>query len=142
MAATNIALLQGCLGLFAVYLLASLVRFSLLSLRPKHYPPGPPALPFIGNVHHFASSKPYLQFTDLRKKYGDIVGLKVGPSNVVVLNSAKLSRELLEKRGAVYSGRPFEYIPREHIVRGAQHVIFLPNETYLKQWRTAVRYRM
>lgn len=135
-------LAQGCLGLLAVYLLVSLVRFSLLSLRPKHYPPGPPALPFIGNAHHFASSKPYLQFTELRKKYGDIVGLKAGPSNIVVLNSAELSRELLEKRGTIYSNRPFDYIPREHIVRGGQHVIFLPHEKYLKQWRTAVRYRM
>ena len=142
MAPNVIPLVQGFLGLLIVYLLVSLVRFSLLSLRPKNYPPGPPALPFIGNVHHFASSKPYLQFTELRKKYGDIVGLKAGPSNVVVINSAELSRELLEKRGAIYSNRPFEYIPREHIVRGAQHIIFLPHDKYLKEWRTAVRYCM
>lgn len=140
MASGNDFFVQSCLGLLAAYTLFSVIRFSLLSLRPKNFPPGPSALPFIGNVHHFASPKPFFKFTEWRKTYGDIIGLKAGPGNIVVLNSAEASRELLEKRGAIYSGRPDDYIPREHIVHGAQHILFLQNDAYLKQWRTAVRY--
>ncbi|ORY66548.1 cytochrome P450 [Pseudomassariella vexata] len=127
------------LSLCLVYLLTKLIRFSLLSLRPKHYPPGPLALPFIGNLHLFANTKPFVQFTALRQKYGDIVGLKTGPGHLVILNSAALVRELLEKRGTIYSGRPFPYLHREY-TNGAHHILFMPYDGYLRQWKTAVRY--
>ncbi|KAK7924227.1 hypothetical protein PG985_006281 [Apiospora marii] len=122
-------------------LLASFVtlfRFSLKSLRPRNYPPGPPALPFIGNVHHFATTKTFLKFAEWRAEYGEIIGLQAGPGHLVVLNSARMARELLDKRGSIYSGRPKDYIVRNHIVFEAQHIIFLPYDSYLKQWRTAV----
>ncbi|KAJ4312240.1 hypothetical protein N0V94_007542 [Neodidymelliopsis sp. IMI 364377] len=133
------SLLRILVGLSIVYIVFSIAQFSLLSLRPKNFPPGPPALPFIGNVHQFASSKPFLKFTELRKDYGDIVGLKAGPSNIVVLNSPDVCRELLEKRGSIYSGRPNDYIVREHIVQDSQHLLFTPMDGYHKQCRTAIR---
>ncbi|KAK7970174.1 cytochrome P450 [Apiospora saccharicola] len=49
-----------------------------------------------------------------------------------------MARDLLDKRGSIYSGRPKDYIVRNHIVFEAQHIIFLPYDSYLKQWRTAV----
>lgn len=125
-----------CLSIL-VASLVTLVRFSLKSLRPSNYPPGPPTLPFIGNVHHFATSKAFLKFAEWRAKYGEIIGLKTGPGHLVVLNSARMARDLLDKRGAIYSGRPNDYIVRNHIVFGAQHILFLPYDSYLKQWRTA-----
>lgn len=132
-------LVQTLVGLALVYALISVVRFSLLSLPPRNYPPGPPSLPLIGNVHHFASDKLHIKFTEWRKTYGDIIGLKAGPANLVVLNSAEVVRELLEKRGNIYSGRPTDYIFREHIVQDTQHILFLQNDAYLKRYRSAVR---
>jgi cytochrome P450 len=139
MASSNEFLVQTAMGFILVYTLVSLVRFSLKSLPPKHYPPGPSCLPLIGNVHHFASDKLHIKFTEWRETYGDIVGLKAGPANLVVLNSAEVVRELLEKRGNIYSGRPTDYIFREHIVQDTQHILFLQNDTYLKRYRSAVR---
>lgn len=132
-------LVQSFVGVALLYTLVSIVRFSLQSLPPKDYPPGPRALPFIGSVLHFASNKLHVNFSEWRKTYGDVVGLKAGPANIIVLNSAEVVRELLEKRGNIYSGRPTDYIFREHIVHGAQHILFLQNDTYLKRWRSAVR---
>lgn len=128
----------GCWLVF-LYVIARIAHFSLGSLPGKHYPPGPRCFPFIGNVHHL-SDKPFLQFTELGKKYGEIVGFKSGPGNIVVLNSINLVRELLEKRGNKYSGRPFGYVPREHIVHDSKHIIYLQNDGYLKQWRGAARH--
>jgi cytochrome P450 len=140
MADGNDFLLQTFVGVTLVYAVVLIVRFSLQSLPPKNYPPGPPCLPLIGNVHHFASNKLHVIFTELQKTYGDIVGLKAGPANIVVLNSAEVTRELLEKRGNIYSGRPTDYIFREHIVQDAQHILFLQNDAYLKRYRSAVRH--
>ncbi|KAK9792845.1 putative Cytochrome P450 [Seiridium cardinale] len=136
----SLMLVQLSLALSVAYAVISLIRFSLKSRRPKNYPPGPPTLPFIGNTHQFASSKPSLKFTELQKTYGDLLGLKAGPGNLVVVNSAKLFRELFDKRWSAYSGRPCGYIPKEYILRGAQHWIFLPHDGYFRQARTAIRY--
>lgn len=132
-------LLRLSVGIIVLYVAVSVTSFSLRSLRPKNFPPGPTALPFIGNVHRFASSKPFLKFTEWRNTYGDVVGLKAGPTNIVVLNSAEVCRELLEKRGGIYSGRPNDYVVREHIVCGSQHLLFISLNKYLKQCRTAMR---
>lgn len=132
-------LTQTSIGLVLIYTIVSIIRFSLRSLPPKYYPPGPPCLPLIGNVHHFASDKLHVKFSEWRQTYGDIIGLKAGPLNLVVLNSAEVVRELLEKRGNIYSGRPTDYIFREHIVQDTQHILFLQNDAYLKRYRSAVR---
>lgn len=131
---------QTLLGLGLVYIVVSIIKFSLKSLPPKNYPPGPPSLPFIGNVHHFATSRLHVKFSEWRKTYGDIVGLKAGPTNLIVLNSAEVARELLEKRGNIYSGRPTDYIFREHVVQNTQHILFLQNDAYLKRFRSGIRH--
>lgn len=135
----DLKLIQTLGGLILVYIFVSITRFSLRSLRPKNFPPGPSALPFVGNAHHFASLKPFLKFTEWHTTYGDVVGLKAGPSNIVVLNSPEACHELLEKRGALYSERPYGYVEREHILRGSQHLLFVSADRYYKQCRTAIR---
>lgn len=135
----NDFIVQTLVGLVLAYLTVSVVRFSLQSLPPKNYPPGPPSLPFIGNVHHFATSRLHVRFSEWRETYGDIIGLKAGPTNLVVLNSAEVVRELLEKRGNIYSGRPTDYIFREHVVQNTQHILFLQNDTYLRRYRSAIK---
>ncbi|EIM82551.1 uncharacterized protein STEHIDRAFT_161088 [Stereum hirsutum FP-91666 SS1] len=45
-------------------------------------------------------------FDDLAKKYGEICSFQLGRTSIVVLSSARLAWELLEKRGDIYSSRP------------------------------------
>ncbi|KAJ4993526.1 cytochrome P450, partial [Stagonosporopsis vannaccii] len=139
MGSHNDFVVQTLVGLVLAYAVVSVIRFSLKSLPSKNYPPGPPSLPFIGNVHHFATRRLHVKFSEMQKTYGDIIGLKAGPTNLVVLNSAEVVRELLEKRGNIYSGRPTDYIFREHVVQNTQHILFLQNDTYLKRYRSAIR---
>ncbi|KAH6638978.1 cytochrome P450 [Boeremia exigua] len=133
------SLVQVLVGLGLAYTLVTVIRFSLQSLPPKNYPPGPPSLPFVGNVRHIASNKLHIKFTEWRKTYGDIIGLKAGPTNLVILNGAEVARELFEKRGAIYSGRPTDYIFRDHIIQDTTHILSLQNDSNLKLFRSAIK---
>ncbi|KAL0937773.1 Fumitremorgin C synthase 4 [Colletotrichum truncatum] len=105
-----------------------------------NFPPGPPTIPFLGNLHQIPLTKPFLQFAEWSRSYGShgLVGLHLGPSNrAVVLNSWRSVRDLLDQRGVTYSSRP--YVPIvEYVVPppGDIHLVFMP---YGPKWRKARR---
>ncbi|PVH97443.1 cytochrome P450 [Periconia macrospinosa] len=74
--------------------------------RPRNYPPGPPTLPLIGNLHQIPSEKRHLQFQKWALEYGPIYSLILGTKVIIVLNSDVAFKELVDRRGAVYSSRP------------------------------------
>ncbi|KAI0052386.1 cytochrome P450 [Auriscalpium vulgare] len=94
-------------------LLVAVVAFATLHIiRDSHrknnrrYPPGPKALPFIGNLLDVSSDEPYwLRYDRLGKPYGDIYSLKVYGQLTIVLQSYKAVTDLLEKRSSIYSDR-------------------------------------
>lgn len=70
-------------------------------------PPGPTPLPIIGNLISLASYEgPFQGFTELSKKYGEIYSLKLGTSKCVVVNNLNIIREVLNKKGKFFGGRP------------------------------------
>lgn len=76
--------------------------------NPKRlpYPPGPKALPIIGNTLDLPSSYYWMTYADWAKKYGDVVHVQAFGNHFVILNSAEAVDDLLEKKSAIYSDRP------------------------------------
>ncbi|KAF8258555.1 cytochrome P450 [Lactarius quietus] len=70
------------------------------------YPPGPPGWPIIGNLLDISPSSPWLSYTEFSKKYGHIVSYRVFGQDIIVLNTITAIKDLLEKRGNIYSDRP------------------------------------
>ncbi|KAG1879711.1 cytochrome P450 [Suillus subluteus] len=70
-------------------------------------PPGPRLLPFVGNAFDINVTQPWLTYTDWKEKHGDIVYSRVLGQHIIIINSIEVARELLDKRSATYSGRPF-----------------------------------
>lgn len=65
----------------------------------------------------------------------------MGPKNLIIIFNPAYVRELFQRRRAKYSGRPYSAVPLEHVINpGDQHVVFLPNDAFLKRWRTAARH--
>ncbi|KAF1921301.1 cytochrome P450 [Ampelomyces quisqualis] len=103
-----------------------LVGFVLVS----RLPPGPRALPIIGNLHQIPLTKPWLKFASWSHVYGPVTGLRVGTKPALVLNDWTAVSDLLDKKGSIYSSRLL--MPIVQRVAGDHHTAF---QAYGAKWR-------
>ena len=80
--------------------------------RERTWPPGPPTIPFIGNLNIDVTNM-LSTFRELRKQYGDVYSLILGSQTVVVVSGLDTIKELLVKHGDVVSERPDTFVFRE-----------------------------
>lgn len=70
-------------------------------------PPSPRGYPIIGHLHLLGGYEvPYQAFTDLGKRYGNVIKLKLGNYNCVIVNEQKNIREALVTKGHHFDSRP------------------------------------
>ncbi|KAI0776618.1 cytochrome P450 [Trametes elegans] len=69
-------------------------------------PPGPPAIPVLGNVHQLPMDYQEKTFAQWAKQYGDVVYAKLFQRPVLVVSSLRAAHDLLEKKSSKYSDRP------------------------------------
>ncbi|KAI0415240.1 cytochrome P450 [Xylaria grammica] len=107
-----------------------LYRLSRTGRRPEGYPPGPPTLPLIGNLHLMPKQKGHLQFERWANEYGPIYSLILGTQVMVVISSDKVVKDLLDKRSGIYSSRPDMYLSQDIASGGLRMGIMEYGETW------------
>ncbi|KAH7379484.1 putative cytochrome P450 [Pyrenochaeta sp. MPI-SDFR-AT-0127] len=97
---------------FTTILVGVLYQLLRIGRRPSGYPPGPPTIPVLGNLHQMAlaATEPHLQFQKWAQEYGPIYSLILGTKVMIVLSKDDAVKALLDKRSAIYSSRPDLYI--------------------------------
>src|SRR6201995_6184095 len=63
-------------------------------------------LPIIGSVHKVPEKLGWIKFADWGKQYGPIYQVNLAGHNHVWISSDEIARDLLSKKGAIYSDRP------------------------------------
>ncbi|GAB0201917.1 cytochrome P450 2C9-like [Grus japonensis] len=91
--------------LLLVLAVATLVAQWQKERRNQNYPPGPPALPVIGNLLQVRAADTCKTFRKLSEKYGPVFSLRFGSERVVVVFGYKLVREVLVNRGDEFTDR-------------------------------------
>ncbi|KAJ6604729.1 cytochrome P450 [Mycena vulgaris] len=69
------------------------------------FPPGPKTN-WLGRVVDLPRIRPWLTYAEWRHVYGDLIYIRVFGNPILVLNSATVTSDLLEKRSGNYSSRP------------------------------------
>ncbi|KAI0340919.1 cytochrome P450 [Trametopsis cervina] len=69
-------------------------------------PPGPRGWPIIGNLLALPSEgQPWMVYRDWSYKHGNIMSMNVLGAHIVILSSADIAADLLDKRSSIYSDR-------------------------------------
>jgi hypothetical protein len=74
--------------------------------RRARLPPGPARLPLIGNLHQAPTDAPWVTFKKWVEEYGPLISADFGGTNVIIVGSFDIARDLLDKRASIYSSRP------------------------------------
>uniref|UniRef100_A0A8C5MSM2 Cytochrome P450 n=1 Tax=Leptobrachium leishanense TaxID=445787 RepID=A0A8C5MSM2_9ANUR len=95
-------------------LLIALAIFYLLNVlktrtqnKNKNFPPGPPTLPVIGNLHLIDIKRPSRSLLELAKKYGSVFSIQMGSVKMVVLSGYETVKSALVDNAEDFSERPF-----------------------------------
>ncbi|KAJ4824624.1 hypothetical protein Tsubulata_029172 [Turnera subulata] len=75
-----------------------------LTTRNAKLPPGPARLPVIGNLLDLGH-KPHKSMARLAKIHGPLMSIKIGQVTTIVISSATLAKEVLQKYDSVLSDR-------------------------------------
>ncbi|KAJ3740433.1 cytochrome P450 [Lentinula detonsa] len=106
-------------------------------------PPGPKKLPIVGNLFDVPKSgRVWLEYAELSRRYkSDIIHLGALGNSIVILNSARIANELLDKRSSIYSSRPFTVMLGELTGWGSVFA-FRPNDDLWKAQRKIMNQAM
>ncbi|KFQ72931.1 Cytochrome P450 2K1, partial [Phaethon lepturus] len=74
--------------------------------RMKNFPPGPRALPVIGNLHLFDLKRPYRTYLQLSKVYGPVFSVQMGLRKIVVISGYETVKEALVNQADAFAERP------------------------------------
>ncbi|CAI0440760.1 unnamed protein product [Linum tenue] len=130
---------------FAIFIATSVFLVSIWTCVVKRppssppaarLPPGPWALPLVGNLHQMAlgSSLPHRRLRDLARQYGPVMRLRFGEVPIVVVSSAEWAQLFLQAHDASFAARPL--LPAASIVfYGGRDIAFAAYGEYWRKMR-------
>uniref|UniRef100_A0A672FQE0 Cytochrome P450 2F2-like n=1 Tax=Salarias fasciatus TaxID=181472 RepID=A0A672FQE0_SALFA len=89
-----------------VLLLVCLYFLIIKTRRPRNFPPGPFALPILGNLLQLSLEDPLKYVEKLRRNYGNVYSLFIGSNPAVVISGLKVMKEAMLTKGVDFAGRP------------------------------------
>ncbi|MBA0811004.1 hypothetical protein Gohar_002943, partial [Gossypium harknessii] len=116
----------------------TLISFFFITSRSKQkfrnrkkLPPGPRPQPIIGNLH-MLGQLPYRSLSNLAKKYGSIMSIRLGNVPTIVVSSPEAAELVLKIHDVVFASRPKLQFA-DYVSYGNKGLAFAPYRSF---WRT------
>ncbi|CAI9117420.1 OLC1v1018813C1 [Oldenlandia corymbosa var. corymbosa] len=122
-----------CISLFISLFPCLLLIKKWKEPRRGRFPPGPPKLPIIGNLHQLGNL-PHRSLHHLSNKCGPLMLLRLGSVNTLVVSSADMAREIFKSHDLAFSGRPVLCAGKKLAYNGSA-VSFAPYGEYWREMR-------
>ncbi|XP_029914373.1 cytochrome P450 2K1-like [Myripristis murdjan] len=129
---SSFSLLGAVVFLLVLYIFSS----SFSSKKKMKEPPGPTALPLLGNLLQMDLKRPYITLCELSKKYGSVFTVYFGPTKVVVLAGYKTVKRALVNHAEEFGNRSIPLIFQE---AGQGHGVLFSNG---ESWRELRRFAL
>nr|UYI00170.1 psoralen synthase [Ficus carica] len=119
-----------------VVLLIFLYKWSSNKNKNKNFPPSPPSIPVIGNLHQLGLH-PHRTLRDLSRRHGghDLMLLHLGSVPVLVVSSADTAREVMKTHDLAFSDRP-KAAASEKLLYNYRDIASAPYGEYWRQTRS------
>ncbi|KAJ6477534.1 putative monooxygenase [Mycena sanguinolenta] len=117
-------------AIFVAAVISAGYLFWKSAARRNNVPPGPRRWPLIGSVLEIPQTCQWVTFSRWAKTYGSIVYMEALGQPIIVINSAKVANDLLDKRGSIYSDRPI--LTMASLIEATRSFALL---SYNKNWR-------
>nr|AAL66194.1 cytochrome P450 [Pyrus communis] len=115
---------------FLTFLWSLLRLINVSSRQSRTLPPGPAALPIIGNLH-MLGDLPHRSLQNLAKKYGPIMSMRLGSVPTIVVSSPKTAKLFLKTHDTIFASRP-KLQASEYMAYGTKAMAFTEYGPY---WR-------
>ncbi|KAJ7660066.1 cytochrome P450 [Mycena rosella] len=118
--------------------LACSVFFSRFGQREWKLLPGPPTIPFLGNLHILPTDGGEwpLKFMEWSRQHGDIMSIKLVSETMIILSSPTAIKEVVDKHGWATSSRPPHYLAG--LAVGGYHLLLASDSARLRNIRKTI----
>uniref|UniRef100_A0A3B4FEZ8 Cytochrome P450, family 2, subfamily N, polypeptide 13 n=1 Tax=Pundamilia nyererei TaxID=303518 RepID=A0A3B4FEZ8_9CICH len=103
-----------------------LITYHLKNRNPRNFPPGPFALPFIGNFQIVDKKHPHIYFTKLAEVYGNVFSFCFGSNKMVMISGYKMVKEALVTQADNFVDRPYRALA-DRFYSGPTEGLFMSN---------------